>query len=275
MSCLSLSAPLQGQTHLFLPCKSFTRLPCSPIHGIVRICSFSPGPLLTAAFLPACVLTLCQHFSWSPPSCSPFIPSPVLRATCAYMGFSAMASFLGSFPGYPCPTCSCALCYFHSKLPSKFCFPWLLALLGSRTSTPGLARPPAGMGTVSPSHGMREEGCSLCGFCEGPGCPPWSEIGLCNSQLSAHAWHSPPETAKLHPGMFCWLFTTARLINSCLCACLPGEKLSPLWQVARCQKMQSPLLFSLFSSAACSQPTLQPPQCPCGSRGWHSAAAAS
>lgn len=143
----------------------------------------------------------------------------------------------------------------------------------SKHSWPGQA--PAVMGTARPSQGMREEGCCLCGFCAGPVCPPsLFETGLCYSQLSAHVWHSQQGTAKLHPGMFCWLFTTARLINSCLRACLPGEKLSPLWQVARCQKMQSPLLVSLFSSAACSQPTLQPPRCPWGTRGWHSAAAA-
>lgn len=99
--------------------------------------------------------------------------------------------------------------------------------------------------------------------------PSLFEIGLCYSKLSVHAWHSQPGTAKLQQGMFYCLFTTARLINSCLHACLPGEKLSPLWQVARCQKCRAHC-WSHFSPRLPVPSPLQPPQCLWVPRGWHS-----
>lgn len=91
---------------------------------------------------------------------------------------------------------------------------------------------------------------------------PGMDAPTADSQLTPGP-NMQPMMGKPHPETFCWPFATARLINCCLCACLPGEKLSPLWQVVRCQQMQSPLLLlSLLSSPAHSQPCLQQPQQP-------------
>lgn len=92
-------------------------------------------------------------------------------------------------------------------------------------------------------------------------CPELDAV-TADSQLTPGP-NTQPGVGKPHPGTFCWPVTTARLINCCLCACLPGEKLLPPRQVARCQQTQSPLLLlSLFSSPAHSQPCLQQPQWP-------------
>jgi len=70
--------------------------------------------------------------------------------------------------------------------------------------------------------------------CHVPHRSVWSWVLLQLTQLMAGAY-TWPETSKPHVETFCWPFTTVRLINCCLCACLPGESFLPLWQVERCQ----------------------------------------
>lgn len=136
-----------------------------------------------------------------------------------------------------------------------------------------MASPSAGIVTASPSQGiLRDEGCSLSLWVPArPQLSPLVHLRLGSAAASSQLMpgtYPQPGTGKPHPGTFFWPFTTARLINRCLHARLPGEKLSPLRQVARCQQMQSLLLLLLlFSSAALSQP-----QWPQGMKGWHSAA---
>lgn len=136
-----------------------------------------------------------------------------------------------------------------------------------------MASPPAGMVTSSWGKRLRDEGCFLSPWVLSRSwLSPLVHLRLlsaaANSQLMPGT-QTQPGMGKPHPGTFSWPFTTARLINCCLCSCLPEEKLSPLRQVASCQRMQSLLLLSLFSSAAHSQPSLQPDAAATRHKGWH------
>lgn len=142
-------------------------------------------PLLTAAFLPACVPILCKH-SWQPPHLLPSTQSHLCLHELLSHGFISGA--LSRIPLSNMRLCPLLVSW---QTAFKILLSVALGIFGvqSKHSWPGQA--PAVMGTTRPSQGMREEGCSLCGFCAGPVCPPSVfEIGLCYSQLSAHVWHS-------------------------------------------------------------------------------------
>lgn len=137
-SCLGLLCSFtRAEPSLTPPAMPSAHTPRSPTHSLA---CFFPGLLPSAACLPVSSHCACM----SPPSCSPFIPSPLLRDTHA-------ASFLVSFQDTPF---RCAVVpMFHlflSKLPFEVLLFVALGTFGAQSKPPWLCSSPGMVSSGQP-----------------------------------------------------------------------------------------------------------------------------